>query len=218
MSITTLYAELVVVGTGALLFIVLSSYAFFGDLSFVTKFPTSALGATIVLIPILCVIYLLGIIIANVSHLLFRGFENDLRRKALGKEDPKKEDLKKENLVKNDPECDEYGKVRNELYTSPNTQNFVHDFEFRRSKVRICRGWCLNSLLIMVALLACFGNGRISLPVTVYWCVTLGLLAAGALVSWYTATTTELDWMSSFAKQRSKPQSTKQSLPPFIDA
>jgi len=46
----------------------------------------------------------------------------------------------------------------------------------------------------------------------------LALLAAGAVMSWHTATTTELDWMSSFAKQRSKPQSTKQPLPPFIDA
>jgi hypothetical protein len=201
MSITTLYAELVVVGTGALLFIVLFAYAFFGDLSFVMKFPTSALGATIVLIPILSVIYLLGIIIANVSHLLFRGFETDLQRKA----------FEKEKI-----EGGEYEKVRNELYTSRDAQNLVHDFEFRRSKVRICRGWYLNSLLIIVAILACFGTGRIALSTTVFCSIAFALLAAGAFLSWYTATITELQWMKSFAKPPTPAAKPAQTMPPFI--
>ena len=201
MSITTLYAELVVVGTGALLFIVLFAYAFFGDLSFVTKFPANALGATIVLFPILSVIYLLGIIIANVSHLLFRGFETDLQRKALEKEGR---------------ERGEYEKVRNELYTSRDAQNLVHDFEFRRSKVRICRGWYLNSLLIIVAILACFGTGRIHLSTTIFCSIAFALLAAGAFLSWYTATITELQWMKSFAKPPTPAAKPTQMVPPFI--
>jgi hypothetical protein len=210
MSITTLYAELVVVGTGTLLFIVLSFYAYWGDLSFVRTFaeksPSSTLGATIVLIPILSVIYLLGIIVANVSHIIFEKLEKHLRLKKLAE------------IRKEVPPKKKYERLRTELYTSPNTQNFVHDFEFRRSKVRICRGWCLNCLLIIGALLACFENGRISVSTTVFWGLGLGFLAAGAFTSWYTATTTELDWMSSFAEQRSNPQTTKHSLPPSIDA
>jgi len=192
MSITTLYAELVVVGTGALLFVLLSFYAFFGEPSWIPKLSASSIESVISLIPVLSVIYLLGIIMANVSHIIFHKLEERLRTEALAKMN---EDV---------PDKMTYEQLRTELYTSPNTQNFVHDFEFRRSKVRICRGWCLNCLLIIVALLACFGNGRISLPTTVFWCLGQGLLAVGAFISWYTATTTELDWMSSFAQQRSK--------------
>jgi len=206
MSITTLYAELVVVGTGALLFVLLSFYAFFGEPSWLSKVTASSVESVISLIPVLSVIYLLGIIMANVSHVIFHKSEERLRIEALAK------------MNKDVPDKMTYEQLRTELYTSPNTQNFVHDFEFRRSKVRICRGWSLNCLLIILAVLACFGNGRIGLPTTVFWCLGLGLLAAGAVMSWHTATTTELDWMSSFAKQRSKPQSTKQPLPPFIDA
>ena len=195
MSITTLYAELVVVGTGALLFIALAFYAFSGDLSWVTKFPTSALSATIILIPILSVIYLLGIIISNVSFRMFARFELYLQKHWLA-------DL-------------DYEQVRNELYTSRDAQNLVHDFEFRRSKVRICRGWYLDSLLIIVALLACYGTNRITLSSTIFSCVGFGLLAAGAFLSWYTATITELQWMKSFAKATAPPPKSTQSLPPF---
>ena len=197
MSVTTLYAELVVVGTGALLFVLLLVYAFFGA-SWVPNLSADTVETVISLVPVLSAVYLLGIIIVNISHLIFDGLEKHLRRKLLGK--------------------GKYGEVRNELYTSANVQNFVHDFEFRRSKVRICRGWYLNCVLIMVALLACFGNGRTSLQVTVFGCVALAFLAAGAFVSWHTATTTELQWMQSFAQHRNKPQTAKQSPPPFIDS
>jgi len=194
-SITTLYAELVVVGTGALLFIALAFYAFSGDISWLTKFPSNTLGATIVLIPVLSVIYLLGIIISNVSYRMFARFELDLQKRRLG-------DL-------------DYERVRNELYTAHDAQNLVHDFEFRRSKVRICRGWFLDSLLIIVALLACYVAGRITLGPTIFSCVGFALLAAGALLSWYTATITELGWMKSFAKASTPPPKPTQSLPPF---
>ena len=196
MSVTTLYAELVVVGTGALLFVLLLVYAFFGA-SWVPNLSADTVGKVVSLVPVLSAVYLLGIINVNISHLIFDGLEKHLRRKLLGKR--------------------KYGEVRNELYTLANVQNFVHDFEFRRSKVRICRGWYLNCVLIMVALLACFGNGRTSLQVTVFGCVALAFLAAGAFVSWYTATTTELEWLQSFAQYRTKAQDAKQSLPPFID-
>ncbi|HSE33488.1 MAG TPA: hypothetical protein VLA93_18085 [Pyrinomonadaceae bacterium] len=198
MSITTLYAELVVVGTGALLFVLLSFYAFFGEPSWVPKLSANSIESVISLIPVLSVIYLLGIIVVNISHRIFDGPEQHLRKRVLG------------NI--------NYEQLRNELYTSADVQNLVHDFEFRRSKVRICRGWYLNCLLIMVALLACFGNGRISLVVTVFWCMALGLLAVGALISWQTATATELDWLRSFAQHRNKVKGAQQPLPPFIDS
>jgi len=113
-------------------------------------------------------------------------------------------------------DCAEYEKVRNELYTSPNAQNLVHEFEFRRSKVRICRGWYLNSLLIIVAILAGFETGRISLSTTIFCCVAFALVAAGAFLSWYTATITELQWMRSFAKPPTPAATPTQMVPPLM--
>jgi len=196
MSITTLYAELVVVGTGALLSVLLLVYAFFGA-SWVPTLSADSIGTVISLVPALSVVYVLGIIVVSISHRIFDGLEEHLRAGLLGEIN--------------------YGEARNDLYTSPNVQNLVHDFEFRRSKVRICRGWYLNCVLIMVALLACYGNGRTSLQVTLFGCAALAFLAAGAFVSWHTATTTELDWLKSFAQHRNEAQKSRQSLPPFID-
>jgi hypothetical protein len=196
MSITTLYAELVVVGTGALLSVLLLVYAFFGA-SWVPNLSADSVETVISLVPVLSAVYLLGIIIVNISHNIFHGLEEHLRTQALGK--------------------DKYVELQTELFTSPNVQSFVHDFEFRRSKVRICRGWYFNCLLIMVALLACYGTGRITLQITAFGCVGLGLLAAGTFVSWRTATTTELKLMQSFIQQRSKAQSPKQPTPQYID-
>ena len=154
MSITTLYAELVVVGTGALIFVLLFFYALFGNPSWLEKLQSlpDSIGNAIYLIPGLSVIYLLGIVIANVSHLLFKRREDRLR---------------KENL-----KAFKYDDVRNGLFTSPEAKELVGEFEFRRSKVRICRGWFLNCILIIVALAACLFLGKISGPATAFWIIT----------------------------------------------
>lgn len=109
MSTTTLYAELVVVGTGALVFILLFFYALFGDQSWLSKFQPDSIGTAIYLIPVLSVIYLLGIVVANVTHRMFEGLEEQLR----------------ENVL-----CGlDYKHIRNDLYTSGDAQNLVHEFE-----------------------------------------------------------------------------------------
>ena len=183
MSITTLYAELVVVGTGGLVFVLLFFYSLFGNPSWLGKLQSmpDSIGNAIYLIPALSVIYLLGIVISNVSHLLFERRENRLRVEKLEKF--------------------EYDDIRNGLYTSPEAKALVEDFEFRRSKVRICRGWFLNCILIIVALAACLLFGKMSWPVTAFWIITVVALMAGTYVSWQTATDTELSWLKSYARQ-----------------
>lgn len=185
MSFTTLYAELVVVGTGALIFILLFFYSFFGDLSWFSRFgqKDSLLGNALILIPALSVIYLLGIVIANLSHLLFLCWENSLQTKGLKK-------------------CGkEYGKIRGALYTDLKAKDLVADFEFRRSKIRICRGWFLNSFFIIIALAVCVVTHKLSNLVALFWILGAGLLMFGAVVSWWTATTTELAWLSEYAEK-----------------
>jgi hypothetical protein len=140
---TTLYAELIVVGSGSLAFILLFFYAFLGNESWLVKLAAlpNSIGNAIYLIPALSIIYLLGIVIANVSHLFFKSTEERLRLKSLEKV------------------C--YDKIRNDLYTSPDAKELGGEFEFRRSKVRICRGWFINCILIIVALAACLLRGRV---------------------------------------------------------
>ena len=183
MSITTLYAELVVVGTGALVFVLLFFYALFGNQSWLDKLQSlpDSIGNAIYLIPGLSVIYLLGIVISNVSHLLFERRENRLRKEKLNEF--------------------EYDEIRNGLYTSPDAKELVGDFEFRRSKVRICRGWFLNCIFIIAALAACWFLEKMSWPVTAFWIITVVALMVGTYKSWQTATCTELEWLKSYAKQ-----------------
>jgi len=195
MNFTTLYAELVVVGTGAMIFILLFFYSFFGDRSWLSIFDlkdSSLLGNALVLVPALSVIYLLGIVIANLSHLLLLCWENSLQTKGLklrGKE---------------------YRKVRGALYTDLKAKDLVADFEFRRSKVRICRGWFLNSCFIIIALAVCVFNHKLSSPVALFWILGTGLLMFGTVVSWWTATTTELAWLSEYAEKLADATSAKE--------
>jgi hypothetical protein len=193
MSFTTLYAELVVVGTGALIFILLLFYSLFGDWTWFGRFEqqNSYLEYGVILIPALSVIYLLGIVIANVSHQLFKSLESCLQTKALG----------------------QYGKyetIRSALYTDPDAEHLIADFEFRRSKVRICRGWFLNSGFIIIALVVCVINQKLTNPVAFFWIFGNGLLMIGTAVSWWTATTTELKWLVEYAEKLPKATSAKE--------
>lgn len=187
MSITTLYAELVVVGTGALLFILLFFHAFIGDWSWFAKLKgLESSTSLVILIPALSIVYLLGILIANLTHLLFRPWEEHLRSdpNSLGPEHKQ-----------------EYERIRNEFFTTSETIALVHEFEFRRSKVRICRGWFLNSILIALALLACLCANKVSAPLAWFGIIGCTLLAVGSVVSWKTATQTELEWLKSYAEK-----------------
>src|ERR1044072_241906 len=177
---------MVVLGSGALFFILLFCYSIFGDQSWFTKLTVPAtVGNAIFLIPAVSVIYLLGIVVANVSHLFFRQTEERLRRESLKEFDKHYQ----------------YAEIRNDLYTSPEAKDLVGEFEFRRSKVRISRGWFVNCILIIVALIACRFGEKMSLFATLVWILIVAVLMMGTLISWRTATDTELTWLKSYAAQ-----------------
>ena len=197
MNTTTLYAELIVVGSGATLFIVLLVYSLFGDLSWFSKLGgLTSIGSVVSLIPVLSVFYLLGIVISNVAYLLFKSREKKLHHKKLSKIQHEYERIREEKI------SDVYEDIRTTLYTSGHTE-LIHEFEFRRSKIRICRGWFINSFLIIFALLTYLFTNKIPYPSMVwFWIITVGLLSVGTRLSWETATDTELDWLESYAKQK----------------
>ena len=186
MTTTTLYAEILVVGSGTALFIVLLFYSLFGNVSWASKLGgLSSIESIVSLIPVLSVFYLLGIVVINAAHILFEGREQERRRKELSR------------IESN------YETIRNTLYTSPHKE-LIEDFEFRRSKVRICRGWFINALLIIVALLTYLWTGQMPATIVWFWITIVGLLMIGTHVSWWTATDTELQWLKAYAKQNSQ--------------
>jgi hypothetical protein len=191
MNITTLYAELVVVGTGALVFLLLFFYSIFGNHPWFSQLPApSSIGSAIYLIPVLSVVYLLGIVISNISYLWFHSFEERLRRESL----------------KELGEPYQYDRLRNSLFTSPTAKDLVGEFEFRRSKVRICRGWFINCFFIILAIIACFLKGRIDGLIALFGIITIGALMVGTRISWRTATDNELEWVRSYAEQQVQAQ------------
>jgi hypothetical protein len=184
MNTTTLYAELIVVGSGTTIFVVLFFYSLFGDASWFSKLGgLSSIESVVSLIPVLSIFYLFGIIITNVGHLLFKTWEERLRKEKLRK-------LKRE-----------YDEVRTILYTSAD-KDLIEQFEFRRSKIRICRGWFINSVLLLIALLTNLWTGKIPDAMVWFWSILVGLLTIGIRVSWLNATNTELEWLTSYAKQK----------------
>ena len=183
MTTTTLYAEILVVGSGTALFIVLLFYSLCGKVSWATTIELSAIEKVVSLIPVVSVFYLLGIVVINVASKLFDGREKESRKEVL-------------SLIGGD-----YEAIRNKLYTSGHKE-LIDDFEFRRSKVRICRGWFVNGLLIIIALFTYLRTGQ-EMPAKMvwFWITTVGLLMIGTWVSWGTATKTELEWLTAYFQQ-----------------
>lgn len=190
MSTTILYAELIVVGSGAAFFIVLLFYSLFGDSSWLSKVGgLSSIGSAVSLIPVLSVIYLLGIIMNNAGYLLSTRIEERLRKRWL-------------------TQNTDYNKIRNALYTSASAKDMIKDFEFRRSKIRICRGWFVNSILLIVALSTFLWTGKIPSSLVYFWIIIAILLMLSVVMSWYVAIGAEIDWLNSFNdKKDAEPKS-----------
>jgi hypothetical protein len=199
MSTTTLYAELVVIGTGAAIFVLVLFYCLTGDSSLFARLGgLSSLGSAAALIPGLSIIYLLGVINTNVGYLIFKWPEDWLRRQALSKS-------KHERCQALSKSKQEYEVIRTKVYISQH-QALIEDFHFRRSKIRICRGWFINALLILFALIKGVGNGYIEPFMARFSIIAMGLLMIATCVSWWAATDTELRELLSFdtAERKSK--------------
>ena len=79
MKTTSLFVELVVVGTGAALFVVLLLFTFFGDQPWLYQ-GISKSDDVASIIPVLSLIYVLGIVVDKVAYRLFKSTEDHLRR------------------------------------------------------------------------------------------------------------------------------------------
>ncbi len=104
--------------------------------------------------------------------------------------------------------------MQGHLYTSSNSTAAIEAFEFGRSKIRICRGWTVNSVLIILALIGfmIFRRGwdsRFSVGI-----IAFGLLAWGARWSWGVAAAVEFNWLNRFHNMSSETPKTNVPAPP----
>ncbi len=201
MKTTSLFVELVVVGTGAALFVVLLLFTFYGAQPWLYQ-GISKSDDVASIIPVLSLIYVLGIVVDKVAYRLFKNNEDHLRSNKFRVESTEPDKLKG------------YYDARHHLYTSPNSTAAIEAFEFGRSKIRICRGWTVNSVLIILALIGfmIFRRGwdsRFSVGI-----IAFGLLAWGARWSWGVAAAVEFNWLNRFHNMSSETPKTNVPAPP----
>ncbi len=128
MATTNLFVELIVIGVGAACWVTLCILGIFG----IDTFPILSTDAYPVLVVLLPLVYLLGIISDRVSDFLFdRLFSGSLRiRYFKGTRD--------------------YQDARRLVLSTSARLADMHDYG--RTRIRICRGWSLNAILIAAAL------------------------------------------------------------------
>ena len=132
MNTTSLFVELVVIGVGVLIWLLLLLVAFFG---LPVMPPDNALLLATAL-PVLALIYVLGIVWDRLADVVFnRLWGRQLR----------------------DRYYDDIGAYYDDRRTIlMNAPALAELLEYGRSRLRICRGWALNALLIGLTLMLVF--------------------------------------------------------------
>ncbi|MFK8184267.1 MAG: hypothetical protein AB8B99_12910 [Phormidesmis sp.] len=128
MSTTDLFVEIIVIGVGATIWIVLLALSVFGY----SWVPSGQVFSFASLLPILAITYVLGIVTDRVADTLF----DKLWKPSLAQQFYQKDG-------------DDYDDRR---YIYLRSEQLASLLEYGRSRLRICRGWTLNSALILVSL------------------------------------------------------------------
>ena len=172
MNTTNLFVELIVIGIGAATWIALFVFSFFG-IGWVTSLET--LFSFTVLIPALSVVYVLGIITDRIADFCFEKMRgNTLRSKWF------------QNI-------NDYYRSRRLVYTG--SERLGDLLEYGRSRMRICRGWALNAVLILVSfnLFMSVQTPQIQNKPLLWLAasLTLALFAGGSYFAWLNLTVAE---------------------------
>ncbi len=128
MSTTTLVAELLVIGVGAAVWVCLLLLAAFGY----DWVPLERLFSTTATVPLLAVVYLLGIVTDRFADAVLGPlWAKQNRARAYG------------------PDARSYAADKALVLSDP---QFCKLFDYNKSRQRICRGWAFNSLAILISL------------------------------------------------------------------
>lgn len=127
MRTTVLFVELIIIGVGTVLWIILIMVTVLGY----TWIPYEKMAALPTIIPGLAFTYVLGILTDRCADRAFRRWDRSLRSKRFGK-------------------TEDYQRARTVIYgLSDSLREWFH---YGRSRLRICRGWAFNSILIISSL------------------------------------------------------------------
>ncbi len=171
MSTTNLFVELVVIGVGAFVWVVLLVLSMF----WYHWVPIDRLLTPAAVIPLLSIIYVLGIVSDRVADVLFAVlWARTLRGRRF-------------------TDIETYYAARRNILTK--SERLSELLEYGRSRLRICRGWVLNAFVILVSfnvfvwarLREWSGARGLSILVS----ALLLILAAGCWYSWWSLSAAE---------------------------
>ncbi len=165
MSMTALFAELVIIGLQAAVWMMLILMAFVGP----EAINLDTLSRPVVWLPLLAFIYVIGIAVDRaIDRLLFRRLEHRIRQHVI--REFAQRDVPLTNITA------EWDVVRLKILSSDAGIRQV--FDYNRSRARIMRASCINGLLITIG--ATYNVARWHLLPTAgaIACATLGLLVS----------------------------------------
>jgi hypothetical protein len=171
MGTTDLFVELVVIGIGALVWIVVSTFSIFGY----EWVPLEQVFSISSLIPFLSLIYIVGIITDRIADTLFgRIWVPKISKRYYASSEDETED-------------------RRIIYST--NEYLANLIEYGRSRLRICRGWAFNSFLIMIAstcfIIAQIHDVALTRGLLVWINVVFGFITIFSWYSWYQLTDTQ---------------------------
>ncbi len=171
MSTTNLFVELLIVGIGAFAWVLLIILG-------VSSIPLPSIINLIeieLFIPLLSVIYVLGIVVDRLADTIFDKYWGIQIRESIF------------------PDKTHYYRARSLIFSS--SESISDLLEYNRSRLRICRGWSLNSVMIILAL----NLYALLVPATNNLLTILGtvLFSLFAIGSWYA-------WRNILKKEYSK--------------
>src|SRR5437879_7158676 len=173
MSTTSFFVELIVIGVGAAIWIVLAVLSIFGVSWLSTSSFNKDLGFLLVA-PALTLVYVLGIITDRAADWVFGPWSRALQRREFA-------------------DAKEYYRARTIVYARHEALTDL--YEYGRSRLRICRGWALNATLILIAYDVFTGRQTSAGVRGLLWTtgtLGFGLLAVGALAAWRGLTMAEV--------------------------
>ncbi len=163
MGTTELFVELVVIGIGAFAWMAIGTFSIFGY----TWVPVDQLLSVSTLIPFLSVVYIVGIVTDRIADVLFEAiWVPGVQRKYYASGDKARED-------------------RRLIYSR--NEYLANLIEYGRSRLRICRGWAFNAVLLMIAANFFIADQVMNRELQIKLFIWINLLVGFiAYFSWYT--------------------------------
>lgn len=128
MNTTALFVEIIVIGAGGTIWLALLVLSVFGY----NWIPWKEATSIVTLVPVLSLIYVLGIVIDRLADQLYSTWDKKLRKQEFSSNE-------------------EYHNARTYVYNYA-PDRIISLFEYGRSRLRISRAWSINCLLLTICI------------------------------------------------------------------